>query len=143
MGMAVEELIETFELFDDWEDRYRYVIDLGKKLPAMPAEEMIEENKVRGCMSQVWLVSELDRETSPEVVRFRADSDAFIVKGLIAILMELYQGQTPARILELDALDVMARIGLDQHLSPNRRNGLVSMIQRIKSIAAEAAQQTA
>ena len=143
MGMAVEELIETFELFDDWEDRYRYVIDLGKKLPAMPAEEMIEENKVRGCMSQVWLVSELDRGTSPEVVRFRADSDAFIVKGLIAILMELYQGQTPARILELDALDVMARIGLDQHLSPNRRNGLVSMIQRIKSIAAEAAQQTA
>ena len=143
MGMAVEELIENFELFDDWEDRYRYVIDLGKKLPAMPAEEMIEENKVRGCMSQVWLVSELDRETSPEVVRFRADSDAFIVKGLIAILMELYQGQTPARILELDALDVMARIGLDQHLSPNRRNGLVSMIQRIKLIATEAAQQTA
>lgn len=143
MGMSVEELIDNFELFDDWEDRYRYVIDLGKKLPPMPSEEMVEENKVRGCMSQVWLVSELDHEVSPPVVRFRADSDAFIVKGLIAILMELYQAQTPAHILELDALDVMARIGLDQHLSPNRRNGLVSMVQRIKAIAAEAAQQPA
>jgi len=143
MGMTVEELVENFELLDDWEDRYRYVIDLGKKLPAMPTDEMVEENKVRGCMSQVWLVSEMDRQTSPPVVRFRADSDAFIVKGLIAILMELYQGQTPDRILELDALDVMARIGLDQHLSPNRRNGLVSMIQRIKAIASAAAEQTA
>lgn len=142
MSMTVEELIENFELFDDWEDRYRYVIDLGKKLPPMPADEMVDENKVRGCMSQVWLVSELDRQVTPPVVRFRADSDAFIVKGLIAILMELYQGQTPNRILDMDALGVMARIGLDQHLSPNRRNGLVSMIQRIRSIATVAAEQT-
>jgi len=143
MGMTVEELIDNFELFDDWEDRYRYVIDLGKKLPPMPEEEMVEENKVRGCMSQVWLVSELDRNATPPVIRFRADSDAFIVKGLIAILMELYQGKTPDRILDLDALDVMAKIGLDQHLSPNRRNGLVSMVQRIKAIAAAAAEETA
>jgi len=143
MGMTVEELIDNFELFDDWEDRYRYVIDLGKKLPPMPEDEMVEENKVRGCMSQVWLVSELDRNASPPVIRFRADSDAFIVKGLIAILMELYQGKTPDRILDLDALDVMAKIGLDQHLSPNRRNGLVSMVQRIKAIAAAAAEETA
>jgi len=143
MGMTVEELIDNFELFDDWEDRYRYVIDLGKKLPPMPEDEMVEENKVRGCMSQVWLVSELDRNATPPVIRFRADSDAFIVKGLIAILMELYQGKTPDRILDLDALDVMAKIGLDQHLSPNRRNGLVSMVQRIKAIAAAAAEETA
>lgn len=141
MGMSVEELVDNFELFDDWEDRYRYVIDLGKKLPPMPAEEMTEENKVRGCMSQVWLVSETDRDATPPVLRFRADSDAFIVKGLIAILMELYQGQTPRYILDLDALDVMAKIGLDQHLSPNRRNGLVAMVQKIKLIAADAAEQ--
>ncbi len=140
MAMTVDELVENFDFFDEWEDRYAYVIDLGKKLPAMPEAEMIEENKVRGCMSQVWLVSEMDRAVTPAVVRFRANSDAFIVKGLIAVLMELYDGQPPAYILETDALDVMRRIGLDQHLSPNRRNGLVSMVQKIRTIAEEAAQ---
>ena len=140
MTMTVDELVENFDFFDEWEDRYAYVIDLGKKLPAMPEAEMVEENKVRGCMSQVWLVSEMDAVSNPPVVRFRANSDAFIVKGLIAVLMELYDGQPPAYILETDALDVMRRIGLDQHLSPNRRNGLVSMVQKIKTIAAEAAQ---
>ena len=124
--------------FDEWEDRYAYVIDLGKKLPPMPEAEMVEENKVRGCMSQVWLVSELDAAREPTVVRFRANSDAFIVKGLIAVLMELYDGQPPAYIVETDALDAMRRIGLDQHLSPNRRNGLVAMVQKIKAVAAEA-----
>ncbi|RVU38325.1 SufE family protein [Hwanghaeella grinnelliae] len=138
MTMTVDELVESFEFFDDWEDRYAYVIDLGKKLPPMPESEMVEENKVRGCMSQVWLVCEKDVAAAPPVLRFRANSDAFIVKGLIAILLELYDGQTPAFILETDALDVMGRIGLDQHLSPNRRNGLVAMVERIKKIAAEA-----
>ena len=140
MTMTVDELVENFDFFDEWEDRYAYVIDLGKKLPPMPEAEMVEENKVRGCMSQVWLVSDLDRAASPPVVRFRANSDAFIVKGLIAVLMELYDGQPPDYILGTDALEVMGRIGLDQHLSPNRRNGLVSMVRKIKSIAAEAAE---
>ena len=139
MTMTVDELVESFEFFDDWEDRYAYVIDLGKKLPPMPEAEMVEENKVRGCMSQVWLVCEKDQAATPPVLRFRANSDAFIVKGLIAILLELFDGQTPAYIAETDAIDVMGRIGLDQHLSPNRRNGLVAMVQRIKTFAAEAA----
>lgn len=139
MTMTVDELVESFEFFDDWEDRYAYVIDLGKKLPPMPEAEMIEENKVRGCMSQVWLVCEKDEAANPPVLRFRANSDAFIVKGLIAILLELFDGQTPAYITETDAIDVMGRIGLDQHLSPNRRNGLVAMVERIKTFAAEAA----
>jgi len=139
MTMTVDELVDSFEFFDDWEDRYAYVIDLGKKLPPMPQAEMVEENKVRGCMSQVWLVCEKDETADPPVLRFRADSDAFIVKGLIAILLELYDGQTPRFILETDAIDVMGRIGLDQHLSPNRRNGLVAMVERIKKIAAESA----
>ena len=139
MTMTVDELVESFEFFDDWEERYAYVIDLGKKLPPMPETEMVEENKVRGCMSQVWLVCEKDDGADPPVLRFRANSDAFIVKGLIAILLELYDGQTPDYILETDAIDVMGRIGLDQHLSPNRRNGLVAMVDRIKKIAAAAA----
>jgi len=139
MTMTVDELVESFEFFDDWEDRYAYVIDLGKKLPPMPETEMVEENKVRGCMSQVWLVCEKDEAANPPVLRFRANSDAFIVKGLIAILLELFDGQTPAYITETDAIDVMGRIGLDQHLSPNRRNGLVAMVERIKTFAAEAA----
>lgn len=139
MTMTVDDLVESFEFFDDWEDRYAYVIDLGKKLPPMPETEMVEENKVRGCMSQVWLVCEKDGGAEPPVLRFRANSDAFIVKGLIAILLELFDGQTPDYILKTDAIDVMGRIGLDQHLSPNRRNGLVAMVERIKKYAAEAA----
>ena len=138
MTMTVDELVESFEFFDDWEERYAYVIDLGKKLPPMPESEMIEANKVRGCMSQVWLVCEQDDAAAPAVLRFRADSDAFIVKGLIAILLELFDGQTPRYIMETDAIDVMGRIGLDQHLSPNRRNGLVAMVERIKKYAASA-----
>lgn len=139
MTMTVDELVDSFEFFDDWEDRYAYVIDLGKKLPPMPESEMVDDNKVRGCMSQVWLVCETDDTADPPVLRFRANSDAFIVKGLIAVLMELFNGQTPRYIMETDAIDVMRRIGLDQHLSPNRRNGLVAMVERIKKFATEAA----
>lgn len=139
MSMTVDELVENFEFFDDWEDRYAYVIDLGKKLPDMPADEMVDANKVRGCMSQVWLVSETGQNgEGRKVMKFRATSDAFIVKGLIAILMELFNGRPPEYILETDAIDVMRRIGLDQHLSPNRRNGLVAMVDRIRAEAADA-----
>lgn len=133
MALSIDELVENFELFDDWEDRYRYIIDLGKKLPPMPEEEMVEENKVRGCMSQVWMTSRL--EGSPPVMKFHADSDAFIVKGLIAVLMLIYDGQPVEKIIETDALEFMNRIGLDRHISPNRRNGLVSMVERIRNDA--------
>lgn len=136
MARSLDDLVEDFELFEDWEERYRYIVDLGKKLPPMTEGEMSEDNKVRGCMSQVWMVSEADTGASPPIVHYRADSDAFIVKGLIAILLELYSGRTPNEILSLDAAEALGRLGLESHLSPNRRNGFVAMVDRIKSEAA-------
>lgn len=135
MAMDAEELVESFELFDDWEDRYRYIIDLGKKLPPMPEAAKTEENKVRGCMSQVWMI----HDVKDGKLHFEADSDAFIVRGLIALLMELFNDRTPEEILSVDALDLFRRIGLEGHLSPNRRNGLVSMVERIKAAATASA----
>ena len=135
MARSIDDLVEDFELFEDWEERYRYIVDLGKKLPPMPEEEKIEDNKVRGCMSQVWMTSQVDDSTEPSTLSFRADSDAFIVKGLIAILLELYSGRTPQEITELDATEALTRLGLESHLSPNRRNGFVAMVGRIKSEA--------
>jgi cysteine desulfuration protein SufE len=135
MARSIDDLVEDFELFEDWEERYRYIVDLGKKLPPMPEEEKIEDNKVRGCMSQVWMTSQVDDSTNPSTLSFRADSDAFIVKGLIAILLELYSGRTPQEITELDATEALTRLGLESHLSPNRRNGFVAMVGRIKSEA--------
>lgn len=133
MARSIDDLVEDFELFEDWEDRYRYIVDLGKKLPPMPDDEKTEDNKVRGCMSQVWMTCQED--AAARTLSFRADSDAFIVKGLIAILMELYSGRPPKEILELDAEEALARLGLESHLSPNRRNGFVAMVGRIKSEA--------
>ncbi|WP_420549324.1 SufE family protein [Curvivirga sp.] len=135
-AITIEELIDNFELFDDWDDRFSYIIDLGKKMAPMPEEEMIEQNKVRGCMSQVWVTSRLEENNT--IMRFNADSDAFIVKGLIAVLMAIYDGKSPSYIADTDAIAVLAQVGLDQHLSPNRRNGLVSMVERIRRDASEA-----
>lgn len=137
MAMTIDELEENFSLFDDWEERYAYVIDLGKKLEPMPDEEKTEENKVRGCMSQVWLAHDVVEDDGATHLHFRADSDAFIVKGLIAVLMELYNDRRPEEILKTDAVEALGRIGLSSHLSPNRRNGFVAMVDRIKSTAAE------
>ena len=134
MSMTIEELVENFELFDEWEEKYRYIIDLGKKLPDMPEDEKTEANKVRGCMSQVWLTCHRDPEDS-DLLRFNADSDAFIVRGLIAVLMIIYDGKPAREIAALDALPVLNEIGLDSHLSPNRRNGLVAMVERIRTTA--------
>ncbi len=137
--MTIDDLAENFSLFDDWEDRYRYIIDLGKKLPPMTDAEMAEENKVRGCMSQVWLVSETGADGR---VYFRADSDAHIVKGLVAIMMIMFSGKTPDEILAIDADAKLVELDLDSHISPNRRNGVASMIQTIKA-KAEAAKAAA
>ena len=126
-----EELIEDFEFLDDWEERYRYIIDLGKKLLEFPDEEKNDSNKVSGCISQVWIISEYDEP----ILRFKGDSDAFIVKGLVAILMELYDGKTPQEILSIDAKDVFNRLGLDDHISSNRGDGFNAMIERINRIA--------
>jgi cysteine desulfuration protein SufE len=131
--MSPEELIERFSFFDDWQERYRYLIDLGMKLSLMEDSDKVEDNLVRGCMSRVWMVHQVDGAQ----IRFLADSDSHIVKGLIAILLGLYSERTPSQILALDIERVFKSIGLDQHLSPNRRNGFYSMVGRIRTVAEE------
>ncbi|MQX37266.1 SufE family protein [Roseospira navarrensis] len=137
--LTLDDLSETFELLDDWEERYKYIIDLGRKLEPLPEADMVEANKVRGCMSQVWLTSEPIPSDGAARLHFRADSDAHIVKGLIAILLILFNDRTPTEIAAIDAEAELNRLGLDQHISPNRRNGVTAMIQRIKAEAAQAA----
>ncbi len=136
--LTVDRLIANFSMFSDWEDRYRYLIDLGRKLPEMPEGAKVDRNKVEGCMSQVWLISDKS-EDQPPVIRFRGDSDAHIVKGLIAVLLAAYSEKTPQQILETDIGGLFENLGLGSHLSVNRRNGFYAMTQRIKEIAAQAA----
>jgi cysteine desulfuration protein SufE len=133
----IESLIEDFGFLDDWEDRYRFVIELGRKLPDLPEHERIDANKVRGCASQVWLVSEAERKAEPRL-SFRGDSDAHIVRGLIAILFALYSGRTAREILEIDPEAVFRQIGLREHLTSQRSNGLSSMVARIRADAESA-----
>ncbi len=130
----INKLIETFEYLDEWTDRYRHLLDLAKRLPPLPDELRTESNLVQGCLSQVWLVVEADPK-NPEVVSIVADSDAHIVRGLVAVVLMLYSGRTPSEIAALDAKEVFAKLGLDQHLSVGRRNGLESMVRRIHSFA--------
>ena len=134
MDMTLDRLYETFELIDDWEERYRVIIDLGGKLPPMPEEQKTEETKVRGCLSQVWMVTEVE-ESSPPRYHFIADSDAAIVKGLIGVLMVIYDQKTADEIADTDINEIFEKLELEQHISPNRRNGFYSMVERIKSLA--------
>ena len=136
--MNVDELVESFAMLGEWEERYRYLIDLGRKLPPLPEAERTEANKVRGCMSQVWLASTLV-PGPPARLELRGDSDAHIVKGLIALLFKLYAGLTPREILALDAKSVFERLGLENHITMNRRNGFYSMVERIRVLAENAA----
>lgn len=136
--MNVDELVENFAQLGEWEERYRYLIDLGRKLPPLPEAERTEANKVRGCMSQVWLASTL-APGPPARLELRGDSDAHIVKGLIALLFKLYAGRTPREILALDARSVFERLGLENHITMNRRNGFYSMVERIRVLAENAA----
>ena len=132
--MTLDKLISNFELLPDWEERYGYLIDLGKKLPGLPESEKNEAHRVHGCQAMVWMKMEPD-PARPGALLLRADSDAFIVRGLIAVLQLLYHGRTPAEILEVDAKSVLSRLGLDQHLSPTRKNGLFAMVERIRTLA--------
>ncbi|MEQ1507228.1 MAG: SufE family protein [Myxococcota bacterium] len=125
-------LVEDFALFDDWEDRYAYLIDLGNRLPALPDSDKTEHNKVRGCMSQVWFVRGDD--PGGRLV-WAGDSDASIVRGLIAVLQVLYGGRTRDEALAVDVEAVFARLGLEKHLSTNRRNGFFSMVERLRAWA--------
>ena len=131
---TIEDIIETFSFLDDWEDRYKYIIDLGKQLPPLAPDEMSDRFKVRGCQSQVWLVPTEDE--SGRIV-LRGDSDAFIVKGLVALMLLIYSGKTPAEILAIDARAVLGQLELASHLSPMRANGLFAMVERIRAIAGE------
>lgn len=134
--MSIQDLIDDFAFLDEWEERYRYVIELGKGLEALSDEEHSPANKVEGCVSQVWLVNETRKDDAGQtVLHFRGDSDAHIVRGLIAILMRLYSDKPPADILAIDARDVFAKLGLNEHLTPQRSNGLYSMVARIQADA--------
>ena len=134
--MTIEEIYENFELLDDWEDRYRYVIELGKTLEPLAESEHNAENKVRGCASQVWLSSTVDRRHNQARMAFRGDGDAHIVRGLVAIVITLFDGKTPAEILEIDAEAVFEKIGLSGHLTAQRANGLRALVDRIRADAA-------
>jgi cysteine desulfuration protein SufE len=137
--MTIDEIRDNFALLDEWDDRYRYVIELGRMLDPMPESEHSAENKVQGCASQVWLSRRIDRGTGHEpVLRYLGDSDAHIVRGLIAILLTLYSGQTPQQILSTDAVAVFNEFGFRDHLTPQRSNGLRAMVERIRSDAREA-----
>lgn len=133
--MKIDEILENFELLDEWEDRYRFVIDLGRQLPEFPESARTEENRVRGCTSRVWLVSALDGE--PPTLKLWGDSDAHIVRGLVYILLSLYSDKKPPEVLKVDAKAVLSKLGLEGHLSPMRTNGLYSMVERIRAIAAD------
>jgi cysteine desulfuration protein SufE len=132
--MNTDELIETFEFLGDWEERYRYLIELGRKLPPLPDEAHVDANKVRGCMSQVWLTHRVEPGSPPRLI-FLGDSDAHIVKGLIALLFSLLSGKTPQQILDTDVSGVFERLGLESHISMNRRNGFYAMVERIRQTA--------
>jgi len=136
--MDVDQLVENFALLGPWEERYRYLIELGRKLPPMPDSDKTEATKVRGCMSQVWLTSQL-QPGPPVRLEFHGDSDAHIVKGLVALLFKLYSGRTPREILALDVRSVFERLGLENHITMNRRNGFYSMVERIRVLAESAA----
>ena len=132
---AFEEIAETFEFLDDWEDRYRHVIDMGKAMEPLDDALRIPATKVDGCASQVWLVPEIEGAGPEAVVHFRGDSDAMIVRGLIAILIALYDGLTAREALSVDAQAELGRLGLHDHLSSQRSNGLRAMIQRLRDLA--------
>jgi cysteine desulfuration protein SufE len=135
--MSIDDIRSDFALLDDWEDRYRYVIELGRALPALPDALRTEANKVRGCASQVWLASETRPSAAGKApaLAFQGDSDAHIVRGLIAILFALYAGRTAEEILRTDARALFRELGLGEHLTQQRSNGFFSMVERIRADA--------
>ncbi|MBS7542035.1 SufE family protein [Ancylobacter oerskovii] len=136
--MTIDHIIDDFELLDSWDDRYRYLIELGRKLPPFPEDERGDATKVQGCASQVWLVSRPAEGSDGPRLAFIGDSDAHIVRGLIAILLALYSGRSARDILAVDPAATFDRIGLREHLTPQRSNGLRSMVERIRADAREA-----
>ncbi len=136
--MTIDELYEEFEELGDWEDQCDYLIDLGFDLPKLPETAMTDENKVHGCQSNVWLIAEVS-DDKPATISIVANSDAIIVNGLIAVLLAMYSGKTAPEILAIEPRDVFRRLGLERHLSVQRRNGLFGMVEKIRDIAEQAA----
>lgn len=136
---TIDEVYDAFALIDDWEERYAYLIELGRALPPLADAERTEENRVRGCVSQVWLVHDAEeREDGRRTLVFRGDSDAMIVKGLVAVVLGLMNHKTPAEIATLDVEKALAPLDLGAHLTPQRSNGLAAMVKRMKAEAAAA-----
>lgn len=138
LSTRLSEIRDDFALLDDWEDRYRYVIELGRQLPEFPEAMRTDANKVRGCASQVWIATRIDEKDGSRHLHFEGDSDAHIVRGLIAILFALYQDATPDEILSSDPQSVFTEFGLAEHLTQQRSNGLASMVARIRADASAA-----
>lgn len=131
-SITTDDILDTLGFFDDWEERYKYIIDLGKQLPAMPENKKTDERLIRGCQSQVWI----DHAVEDGKLALEADSDAQIVKGLLGMVLTAYNGKTPAEALAFDIEGYFAEIDLIKHLSPTRGNGIRAMVQKIKEIAA-------
>ena len=131
----MDEIIENFELLEEWDDRYRYLIELGRMMDPLPEESRTEANRVNGCASQVWLDSSADTAPGQPILRWKGDSDAHIVRGLVALMLALHSGRPPRAVLETDAHEVLRRIGLSDHLTPQRSNGLRAMVERIRADA--------
>jgi cysteine desulfuration protein SufE len=136
--MQIEEIIDNFSVLDEWEDRYRYLIELGRGLEPLADSERTPASKVRGCASQVWLISGVKGCGPGAVLKFKGDSDAHIVRGLIAVLFALYSGKKAGEILGTDEKAILTELGLNSHLTPQRSNGLASMVARIKADATSA-----
>ena len=133
--LELDNLIADIKFFDDWEDKYRYIIDLGKTSPSLSEEDKNEKNKVDGCASQVWFLVKQEEENNDKLLYFKGDSDALIVKGLAIILFSIFSGKTPKEIIEIDAFEKLKELNLEKNLTMQRSNGLSAMIKRIKQEA--------
>ncbi|WP_332688450.1 SufE family protein [Devosia sp.] len=131
--LAFQDIAENLSFLDDWEDRYRYLIELGQALPKLDEAEKSPENKVHGCVSQVWLAADARQEANQTILTYRGESDAMIVQGLVAILLALYSGRPARDIAETDAIAIFDKLGLREHLTAQRSNGLVAMVNRIRA----------
>lgn len=139
--ITIDELLEEFEFLSDWEERCDFLIDLGFELPPMPEADKTEANRVHGCQSMVWLTTDLQESDGRKVLQITADSDALIVKGLIAVLLAIYQNRTPEEVLKIDVRDYFSRLQLDKYLSTQRKNGLMGMVERVQLEASQLAGQ--
>ena len=133
--LCIEDIVNDFEFIDNWEDKYKYIIELGKNYPSLNKEQKKIENKVDGCASQVWLVTSEERSANQLVLHFKGDSDAIIVKGLVVILFTIFSNKSPEEIIQIDAFEKLKKLDLEKNLTMQRSNGLSAMVKRIKQEA--------